>query len=420
MPDVFISYRRDEGLAVKVLHAALDERFDVFFDLDRRSIKPGEPFPDKIRAALHDCRVVVVVIGREWISDKNRARLADPNDWVKAEIESALTAGARVIPVLFDNVSPATLATLDEPLRQLASLQNVALALDTFDERIDQLIDEVDACLREPDRRPRAPTLSPPLLPQLCDRVPQEDALIEVFTDGGVRTMTPVIVVHGHKWDDHVGFLERVKYKRTLADLLGGESGIAIEPLQWDIERAVAGEYAKALLAAVRRNVLKSPTATREDVVTYFESVRQPHCLVLSLTAEDCQRCGATLMANLLAAWGSLFAAERGGHPVVVDPPQRVVLWVNISHTDPRAGADIATLPADSAGRAVALPPLRPLRESDLTDWLQLGEVQPFVADKTGAILNLLDDPQTYLEKGSIHMRRFADAVASLLARADA
>jgi hypothetical protein len=135
MADVFISYRRDEGLAVKLLHTALVERFDVFFDLDRRSIKPGEPFPDKIRSALSDSRVVIVVIGQAWVSDKNLARLADPNDWVKSEIESALAAGVRVIPVLFDNVLPAKLAALNEPLRQLASLSRRHLWLASPAER---------------------------------------------------------------------------------------------------------------------------------------------------------------------------------------------------------------------------------------------------------------------------------------------
>lgn len=420
MADVFISYRRDEGLAVKLLHTALAERFDVFFDLDRRSIKPGEPFPDKIRSALSDSRVVIVVIGQAWVSDKNLARLADPNDWVKSEIESALAAGVRVIPVLFDNVLPAKLAALNEPLRQLASLQSVALALDTFDDRIEELIDVVDGYLREPDQRPRPQRISPPLLPQLCDRVPQEDSLIELFTSGAVSSKTPVIFVYGHKWEDHLGFLERVKYKRLLADVFGGVSDIAIEPLQWDIERAAAGEYGRALLAAVRRNVVKSTTATTETVLAYFEGVRQPHCLVLSLTADDCQRCGEKLMPNLLAAWSALFSGERGGRPVVVDPPHPVVLWVNWSYSDPGTVPDMTAMLAGAAGQAAALPALKPLRESDVSAWLQLGEVEPFVAGKSDAILNLLDDPETYVEKGSIHMRRFADAVVGLLAQGDA
>jgi hypothetical protein len=138
------------------------------------------------------------------------------------------------------------------------------------------------------------------------------------------------------------------------------------------------------------------------------------------LTAEDCQRCGEKLVPNLLDAWSALFSGERGGRPVVVNPPHPVVLWVNLSYSEPRAAPDVAALFAAATGHAAALPPLRPLRESDVSAWLQLGEVEPFVAGKTDAILNLLDDPEAYVEKGSIHMRRFADAVVGLLARADA
>jgi peptidoglycan-associated lipoprotein len=36
---IFISYRRDDGLAIKYLYDALAERFDVFFDLDKSEIR---------------------------------------------------------------------------------------------------------------------------------------------------------------------------------------------------------------------------------------------------------------------------------------------------------------------------------------------------------------------------------------------
>jgi hypothetical protein len=418
MPDVFISYRRAEGLAVKLLHEALAERFDVFFDIDRKSIKLGEPFPDALRRALADCRVVVVIIGPEWVSDANLKRLQDPTDWVKVEIETALrAAGVRVIPVLLDGVSPKTLEALDDPLRRLTSLEQLSLTLDTFDDRIGQLVDDVDGWLREPARPPQR--VAPPLLPQLCDRVPPEDRLIEQFTGEGLRSKMPVVLVHGHKWEDHLGFLDRLKYRRVLADVLGGAAGVTIEPLQWDVDRAAAGEHEKALIAAVRRNVLKSTIATRESIAAYFESVRQPHCLVLALTAEECARCGPELIPKLLAAWEGLFQVQREGLPVAVEPPHPVVLWINLSYGDLGSAPDVEALLKDAGNRAVALPTLGPIRESDVSAWLKLDEVEPFVGRKGSAILGLLDDPALHIEKGRMHMRRFADAVNGLLAQAD-
>ena len=121
---IFISYRRQEtAWPAGRLDDVLVEHFpaeQVFKDVD--SIEPGEDFVERITAAVASCDVLLALIGPQWltITDENgRRRLDDPKDWVRLEIETALTRKIRVIPILVDDARmphatqlPATLAAL--------------------------------------------------------------------------------------------------------------------------------------------------------------------------------------------------------------------------------------------------------------------------------------------------------------------
>ncbi len=121
---IFISYRRQEtGWPARQLYDVLVNHFppeQVFKDVD--NIDPGDDFIERIAAAVGSCDVLLVLIGPRWltISDENgHRRLDDPEDWVRVEIETALTRKIRVIPILVDeakmpgaNALPPTLAPL--------------------------------------------------------------------------------------------------------------------------------------------------------------------------------------------------------------------------------------------------------------------------------------------------------------------
>jgi hypothetical protein len=69
MSGTFISYRREDaaGYAGR-LRESLQRRLGserVFRDVD--GLRPGQDFVDAIEASLAACRVMLVVIGREWI-----------------------------------------------------------------------------------------------------------------------------------------------------------------------------------------------------------------------------------------------------------------------------------------------------------------------------------------------------------------
>src|SRR5205085_1681313 len=73
----------------------------VFRDVD--NIPLGITFPAHLRQILGKSGVVLVIIGRDWLTatdEQGIRRLDDPHDFVRIEVEAALRANVPVIPVL--------------------------------------------------------------------------------------------------------------------------------------------------------------------------------------------------------------------------------------------------------------------------------------------------------------------------------
>ena len=102
---VFISYRRQDSAAYAGrIYDAMVARFgepNVFMDLD---LAPGVDFVERITEAVSACQVLIEVIGPTWATvkdDEGEVRIADPEDFVRLEVEIALTCPeVTVIPVL--------------------------------------------------------------------------------------------------------------------------------------------------------------------------------------------------------------------------------------------------------------------------------------------------------------------------------
>ena len=98
MPEIFISYRRSDAAGhARALHRDLRRRFrdeNIFFD--RSSIESGDIFPDRLEKGVSECKVLLALIGPDWMLVKNDAgqrRLEDPNDFVRQEVD--LGSGVR-------------------------------------------------------------------------------------------------------------------------------------------------------------------------------------------------------------------------------------------------------------------------------------------------------------------------------------
>jgi TIR domain len=115
-PSVFICYRREDTAAhAGRLYDAMVARFgerNVFMDVD---IAPGVNFVERITEVVSGCVVLILVMGPKWATAEDEdgaARIANPDDFVRLELETALRRSeVTPIPVL---VSGARMPKRDE------------------------------------------------------------------------------------------------------------------------------------------------------------------------------------------------------------------------------------------------------------------------------------------------------------------
>jgi TIR domain len=164
---IAISYRREDSMPVAGrLYDRLEQRFgkeNVFMDFD--SIPPGVDFRDQIENTIERSKVVIVIIGPNWLGQKSDStrRIDDPADFVRLEVAHALQRGIPVIPVLVNNTRMPKPETLPIDIQALAFRQ--ALPLDTgqdFRQHAERLMKRVDAIVNKPHRDNRR--FSPSLL----------------------------------------------------------------------------------------------------------------------------------------------------------------------------------------------------------------------------------------------------------------
>jgi formylglycine-generating enzyme required for sulfatase activity len=122
---IFLSYRREDSRhQVGRLYDRLSARFgasDVFKDVD--SIPFGLDFRKVLTERVAECDVLIVVIGDKWLSVTGKSgspRLDDPDDFVRIEVEAALSRNIPVIPVLVGDSSVPRAEELPESLREMA------------------------------------------------------------------------------------------------------------------------------------------------------------------------------------------------------------------------------------------------------------------------------------------------------------
>jgi hypothetical protein len=149
---IFISYRRtDSAYPAGWLFDRLAEHFGrtrVFKDVD--SLQPGDDFVEVITTAVASCAALIAVIGERWLTaadEHGRRRLDNPDDFVRVEIEAALTRGVRVIPVLVNGASMPQSADLPPSLQLLARRHAIELSPYRFD--TSALIRVLDATISE-------------------------------------------------------------------------------------------------------------------------------------------------------------------------------------------------------------------------------------------------------------------------------
>ncbi len=132
MRAIFINYRRSdaEGEAGRLFdELTLQLGNDAVF-MDVAAIEPGRDFRKAIDQSVSSCSALLAMIGLEWLSATDAAgqrRLADPNDFVRIELASALRRDIPVVPVLVRGAKMPRPDELSEDLRDLAFRNAVEL-----------------------------------------------------------------------------------------------------------------------------------------------------------------------------------------------------------------------------------------------------------------------------------------------------
>ncbi len=144
MAGIFVSYRRADSLmaAGRLADDLVDffGREQLFRDVD--AIEGGADFERAILDALRAAAVELVVIGRKWTSVADAAgtrRVAQPDDYVRREIETAFAERIGVIPILVDGAAMPSPDELPQTLAPLTKLHAFEVADRTWRYDIEQL-----------------------------------------------------------------------------------------------------------------------------------------------------------------------------------------------------------------------------------------------------------------------------------------
>jgi hypothetical protein len=143
---VFISYRRSDtqDLAGRIADRirAVPEVDHVFIDVD--GIEPGADFALKIRTALAESPVCILLIGPQWRgahAGGGTARIFEDRDFVRLEAAAALASEQKVLPVLANGAPMPQTEELPEDLHRLPRINALSIRHSYFDHDIEYLVD---------------------------------------------------------------------------------------------------------------------------------------------------------------------------------------------------------------------------------------------------------------------------------------
>lgn len=120
---VFLSYRRADSadVAGRIYDRLLTvyDKAQIFKDVD--SIPAGGDFRKYINRTIENADVFLAVIGTDWLGKSERGkRIDEADDYVRAELRSALDKDIQVIPLLVRDAKMPAEDDLPEDIRELA------------------------------------------------------------------------------------------------------------------------------------------------------------------------------------------------------------------------------------------------------------------------------------------------------------
>jgi len=156
--DIFISYRRDDTLAMAVvLEKFLHNSFhDLRVFLDQEGIQ-AEPWPGKLQEALAESALVITLVGPKYllvVNEYGERRIDEDADWVRQEIEMAVDQKKILVPLLVDGAKMLSKDAFRRwpKLQEWLTWQAEVIAWKTFNDNFENLVGLIEKKLNKTRR----------------------------------------------------------------------------------------------------------------------------------------------------------------------------------------------------------------------------------------------------------------------------
>jgi hypothetical protein len=355
---IFISYRRDDAAGeAGRLGDHLARRFGphaVFMDID--TIEPGTDFVVELDRALKSTAVVIVVIGRKWLTVTNpdgSRRIDDSTDFVRREIQTAFQRGTRVIPLLVQGAAMPSVADLPPELAPLATRQASAIQHEEFSADAQRLADAIASLIERPapwwgrwrGRALMGGGLAAILLGLLAWQWSDPDATGEQPT-GRRAPIDEMRAARQKQVDDLVGVATGQHQRRQFPDAISTlDRAVAIDA---DVTRA------KAVREDVAMHMIRD--LSKGGAPTFSDAMKQP----LAVLDQATPFATGPRQADLLAHQGwATFLRERDGDRRI-DPDEMYRKAIAADRTNPYANAMLGHWILWQPGSAASLERARP------------------------------------------------------------
>ncbi|QIH75184.1 TIR domain-containing protein [Macrococcoides canis] len=144
MTDIFISYRREDGVeyAEELVRLLKNKGCRVFFDKD--NLKIGDEYPLELEKSLNSCQDIVLIISKSYFGKNKvgKARIFVEDDWVRREIKVAIDLKKKILPIVIDEgIDPYSLNLPDE-INHIKNLQFENIDKNQLNNNIEKLIEK--------------------------------------------------------------------------------------------------------------------------------------------------------------------------------------------------------------------------------------------------------------------------------------
>lgn len=152
MTRIVLSYRRADSADITGrIRDKLKMSYGPRVFIDVEDIPPGSDYRKYLREQIQKCDVVLAIVGPNWRghTENGQARLNEPDDPVRIEIEAALKAGRRIVPVRVGGAAMPDRKGVPKSIQDFCFCQGSLVGSGAdFHPQMDQLIERLDQAIK--------------------------------------------------------------------------------------------------------------------------------------------------------------------------------------------------------------------------------------------------------------------------------